>query len=332
MCVCVIERGPLFPGMDRIEKQEGTGGYTLRLGNPGVNVPGATVPVVVEGTVPFKGLLVFAMDQKETKPLGSWSSDQMPDGCQVHPHCGYAATHDAYHNIGAVSNALPWIAPGDLQAGQVVKFKVTVVRDYETWFAFETTFGVGSALGGGEAGLKILPPTGAPGSKGLAPGTRAPSMGAAVEGGWRAPDGTTAPVTKPEPHLENGGGGRKAGAPDSVVSTTAAANGEKRNVGFVSASLVKAKRRTARIAHGLIMGLAWLVFAPSAALVSRHGRRAPWWFSFHRNVNAVVAVATLGSAVFILSERGWSTPWGTHGKVGALVCALVAIQAVGVRE
>jgi hypothetical protein len=77
------------------------------------------------------------------------------------------------------------------------------------------------------------------------------------------------------------------------------------------------------------MGLAWLVFAPGAALVSRHGRRAPWWFAFHRNVAAGVAVATLGAAALILEARGWSTPWGKHGKVGAVVCALVAMQAAG---
>jgi hypothetical protein len=41
-------------GMDRIKPQDGNGGYTVRLGNPGVNVPGATVPVIVEGAEPFK--------------------------------------------------------------------------------------------------------------------------------------------------------------------------------------------------------------------------------------------------------------------------------------
>jgi hypothetical protein len=129
--------------MDRIAKQEGTGGYVLRLGNPGrapvqvkssrpiackppgdptlgaykvrspgfqnfqkgllskmqlvifcssthtrtlvplhpgVNVPGATVPLVLEGTEPFKGLLVYAVNKDETKPLGEWGSDRMPDG------------------------------------------------------------------------------------------------------------------------------------------------------------------------------------------------------------------------------------------------------------
>ena len=47
------------------------------------------------------------------------------------------------------------------------------------------------------------------------------------------------------------------------------------------------------------------------------------------HAGAAVAVATLGSAAFITAERGWSTPWGKHGKVGAAVCALVMVQSVG---
>jgi len=30
------------------------------------------------------------------------------------------------------------------------------------------------------------------------------------------------------------------------------------------------------LAHGLVMGLTWLVFAPGAVLVARHGKTAPW--------------------------------------------------------
>jgi hypothetical protein len=48
-----------------------------------------------------------------------------------------------------------------------------------TWFAFEVAFTVGSARGGGEEGLKLPAPSGAPGGT---PGIRAPGMGAAVVG------------------------------------------------------------------------------------------------------------------------------------------------------
>ena len=86
-------------GMERIKPQEGNGGYTLRLGHPGVNVGGATVPIVLSGAEPFKGLLVYATDAAGKKPLGSWDVSSMPEGCQVHPQCAYAATHDSYHNL-----------------------------------------------------------------------------------------------------------------------------------------------------------------------------------------------------------------------------------------
>ena len=33
---------------------------------------------------------------------------------------------------------LPFVVPMDLKSGARVTFKVTVVRDYETWFAFES--------------------------------------------------------------------------------------------------------------------------------------------------------------------------------------------------
>jgi len=88
------------------------------------------------------------------------------------------------------------------------------------------------------------------------------------------------------------------------------------------------RRRAARLAHGLAMGAAWLVFSPSAAYVARHGRKKKWWFKYHRNANAGVAAATLVGAALVLDARGWSTPWGFHGKIGATVCALVAVQTL----
>jgi hypothetical protein len=54
----------------------------------------------------------------------------------------------------------------------VVKIKVTVVRDYETWFAFERIITVGSAAGGGETGLELEPPKAV-----SAGGVRAPGRG-----------------------------------------------------------------------------------------------------------------------------------------------------------
>ena len=197
-------------GMDRIAPQPGTGGYTLRLGHPGVNVPGATVPVALSGDEPHKGFLVYAVlggDEASSKEIyvGSWDDAAMPDGAQTHPHCAHAATHDAFHNAGIVTDLLPFIVPENLEKGARVTFKTTVVRDYETWFAFETSFVVGAAEGAGDADV-AFPSTTTTTERATdtneetneetrAPGeerqtktkTRAPSLGKAVEGGWRAP-------------------------------------------------------------------------------------------------------------------------------------------------
>ena len=155
------EHAGVVHGIDAAPPQKGDGGYKLRIGHPGVNVPGATVPVVLTGAEPHKGFLVYAVDDDETKPLGGWDNAAMPDGCQAHPQCSHAATHDAFHNTGIVTDVLPWIAPAepsDLAKDSVIKFKVTVVRDYETWFAFEQTFVVGTEEGAGEKGLTLAEP------------------------------------------------------------------------------------------------------------------------------------------------------------------------------
>jgi hypothetical protein len=207
------EHGGVVHGMDRIEPQTGNGGYTLAVGNPGVNVGGATVPVVLSGDVPHKGFLIYAVDETKSTSkefhLGSWDPSLMPDGSQQHPHCPYAATHDAFHNTGFVTDVLPWIVPVGLTQGSTVTFKVTVVRDYETWFAFTQSLTVGSQHGAGVEGFAFADTTDASATKTGAPGskatTRAPGLGKAVEGGWVAPKtvGTKAPGEQTNEELKS---------------------------------------------------------------------------------------------------------------------------------
>ena len=391
------EHAGVMHGFERVAPQPGDGGYTLALGHPGVNVPGATVPVVLTNADPavaHKGMLVFATTVAgggdDPTPLGSWDAAAMPDGCQIHPSCAYAATHDAFHNRGAVTDALPWIVPVDLAPGAVVTFKVTVVRDYDTWFAFERSFEVGSEAGAGSDDATRLAKEsaakesdgspGAPGSK----KSRAPSLGKAVEGGWRAPktndaDGsegsdaaanpkTEAKTKKPSaasssakrdaalprgtrepapatlgltverevaavegarrPSSSGGGGGRKAdagarGARAAPTKTAAAAADPP-------LTPARARRRFARVAHGVTMAFCWLALAPLSASVARYGKTSDGaWFSFHRAVGAAVAITTAGSALFILRERGFDAPWGPHGRYGLFVVFLVALQVAG---
>ena len=363
-------------GMDQIAPQPGTGGYTLKIGHPGVNVPGATVPVALSGDEAHKGFLVYAVLEdavnddaaagkqhggKEIR-VGSWDDAAMPDGAQTHPHCAYAATHDAFHNTGIVTDTLPFIVPMDLNAGARVTFKVTVVRDYETWFAFESeAYVVGDARGAGEGDITFdssqseTTTTHAPGTRARPkkPKKRAPGLGKAVEGGWRAPrekttrenidDKKTAaptsvggePGSSVEGSLE---GSSTTSAPSVSVGGRKVALGATKSPGTApladpladqSAISVKRRRRNARLAHGLAMGIAWLFLAPSGALVARHGKASKTWFSTHKASGLVVTALTLVSAWYITRTRGWSTPWGKHGKTGGFVIILTLTQALG---
>ena len=78
----------------------------------------------------------------------------------------------------------------------------------------------------------------------------APGMGAAVEGGWRAPDGSAA-----KPKAPDGSAAKpqqQAPLPGRVKVPRKVAKGgsDAAEMGFVSASIAKGERRTARIAHG----------------------------------------------------------------------------------
>ena len=187
-------------GMDQIAPQPGTGGYTLKIGHPGVNVPGATVPVALSGDEAHKGFLVYAVLEDDAPSsagrvekeitVGSWDDAAMPDGAQTHPQCAHAATHDAFHNAGIVTDLLPFVVPEDLRKGARVTFKVTVVRDYETWFAFDAGLVVGAPEGAGDpvetTTTKFEEPTPVP--------TPAPTFKAT-----KPPTTTTTTKTKPPP-------------------------------------------------------------------------------------------------------------------------------------
>lgn len=377
------EHAGVVHGMDRIEAQEGNGGYILQLGSPGVNVGGATVPVVLshDHDEVHKGFLVYAVDVVKTEStkkefhLGSWDAALMPDGAQQHPHCTHAATHDAFHNTGLKRDILPWIVPVDLTQGSEVQFKVTVVKDYETWFAFTQSFIVGSNEGGGVTGFTFNEHetlTGAPGSKAA---KRAPGLGKAVEGGWQAPKTTethapgedtsdeaktdrklnSAPGSTKKPNKNdlqqrrkaslgankakvqegtNTKGGRKANAGAHTRDDKSSPSETKKTVAadplaVDSAAAIKQRRKNARLAHGFAMTVAWLFFAPVGSLVARHEKSAKTWFIIHRASGMLITLITLISAWYITYVRGFSTPWGKHGKTGFVVCVLVLLQAVG---
>jgi hypothetical protein len=317
----------------------------------------------------------------------------MPDGAQVHPHCEHAATHDGFHAVdGSLETVLPFIVPVDLVPGSTIVFKVTVVRDYETWFAFDSeAFETGSPSGAGTESV------GFPVSVGDARREKRPANAGdvareeprapraeteahpIVEGDAEGRDGrklsnrakaprttttttatsasattttSTADPSKPEDATQGNDhvrarepvpvGGRKANAGGERVekkkgtASVSESPSSREKLGKTQdpmaidvASVKKKKRLNARLAHGFAMAMAWLFFAPTGSLVARHGKASKSWFGAHRFLGALAAATTAVSSWYIVSVRGWSTPWGKHGTTGGFVLVLVALQALG---
>lgn len=270
----------------------GAGAYALRLGAPGVNVPGATVAVELRGARAFKGFLIRPVRADTDEALGAWGA-AMPTGATTHGECPMFATHTSWHQRGVTSTVMPWIVP-TLAKGETVRFEVTVVESYSRWFSFETTFMSGASEGAGDASVMFDP-------------ERAP----AVDGEARAPDGSRA-----ETGRFGGGNGGGGLAPGSGGGKADAAAEETLS--------------NARFVHGVLMGLAWLIVSPGASLLARYGRRFDqWWFKAHLNAQCAAVALTALSAYLIIHVRGWEKPWGPHGRYGMMVLVVGAIQIYG---
>ena len=93
-------------------------------------------------------------------------------------------THTGEHTVGLTSDTVTWAAPPELEVGDEVIFMATVVRQYDTWFAFESepfrVARVGAhAADLRKAGLANKGGAHAPGVH--APGTHAPGTHAAAK-------------------------------------------------------------------------------------------------------------------------------------------------------
>ena len=247
---------------------------------------GATVAVEIRARAPFRGFLLRARDGDGGEALGEFDARAMPRGTRVKSDCGSNAfaTHDG--STGATTSVVvPWLAPRD--AFDSVRFEATVVEDYSTWYAVERDAKRG--FGGDvddDAARRLREAREASASD----GARAPSVDAALAGGWRAP---------------------RANGADARAETARA-----RRLG------------AARLAHGSLMGLAWLILSPGASLAARYGRRFdPWWFRAHRAAQSAAVALSVVAACVIVAARGWSKPWGPHGRRGAAVVALASAQA-----
>jgi len=276
-------------GHDGREKLHGDGGYVLRLGAPGTNVPGATVAVELLGARKFKGFLIRPMSTTTNEAIGSFGS-AMPIGSARHGECERFATHTSWHSRGATSTVMPWIVP-KFAKGEGVRFEVTVVESYSKWYAFEATFESGTRASAGDESVKY-------------DDERAPTG----EREMRAPDGSKVGTVRDVREVTTAGRGRKVERASDADARDAAL-------------------RDARVVHGAIMALAWLVLSPGASLLARYGRRFDaWWFKSHLNAQCAAVALTALSSYFIIHVRGWEKAWGAHGKYGMIVLAFGALQ------
>lgn len=286
--------------VEKLEPEEGI--FWLKIGDSGVNVPGATIPVEIRGMRPFRGFLLRPVDGATGEAIGAFGAD-MPSGTQTMATCPAFATHTHSHVVGYASTVMPWIVPHGLQKGSVVRFELTLVESYERWYDLSREFVVGGDGHDDDVAFDE--------SRRVIPGEpRAP-------GETRAPDDVHAPG--------------EVRAPSRVQAPKVRdAWRENRDVGdarSVKTEIDKQRLSDARLIHGALMVVAWLFLSPGASLLARYGRDFDsWWFRAHRNAQCVALALTAFSAYIITTARGWEKPWGPHGKYGLLVIALGLAQ------
>jgi hypothetical protein len=248
---------------------------------------GTTVAVEIRARAPFRGFLLRATRAASGEALGAFDARAMPRGTRVKSDCGSNAfaTHDGSTDA-TTSVVVPWMAPDD--AFDAVRFEATVVEDYNTWYAVERDVACGQ---GGDVDADANARLDEAREANASDGARAPSVDAALAGGWRAP--------------------RTDDGVDARAETARA-----RRLGV------------ARLAHGSLMGFAWLILSPGASFAARYGRKFdPWWFRFHRAAQCAAVALSVVAAYVIIAARGWSKPWGAHGRYGAMVVGLAIAQA-----
>jgi hypothetical protein len=361
------EYAGVLHGIPSSSQQLQTGEYSLQIGQPGINVPGSVVALKIAGKRAYKGFLVYAVDGITGVPIGKFRESEMPERSQVHAQCEYAATHDVAHHKSTpnaeFADVLPWVVP--VVVPKKVTFKVTVVEEYEYWFAFEQTYEFGSARAGGVEGVEYIQ---ADKRKSDKDGNKAPSLGAAMRGGYQPKVSENDDDDDDDDEDKNGNNNnnnnnnndnsvnRRSEDPDGVqfraktkiskekhqtYTSKLAKGGENKNIYIpdprnkakkaserVSEEQKQAQRKTmGRVAHGLIMFIVWIFLAPASASIARYGKAsASGWFEVHKGLSTIILYATIGAIFGILYLRGFSTPWGPHGTYGLKTIALCCIQ------
>ena len=91
-------------------------------------VPGYGMPVTLKGQRPFKGFLIYAVNDNQA-PVGTWTGFSAEN--QLHPfeECGFAATHTPEHTVngGVLQDNLIWVPQPGVHPKDVT-FRVSIVE------------------------------------------------------------------------------------------------------------------------------------------------------------------------------------------------------------
>ena len=93
-----------------------------------------------------------------------------------------------------------------------------------------------------------------------------------------------------------------------------------------------------KVAHGILMYIAWGVLIPTGVMIARFGRHVPpntgpaqWWFTRHRAIQSfgvLVGIAGAVLAVIMVNEGGSRGEVSLHGILGYIVTGLGVLQPV----
>ena len=324
--------------------------FEFTLGAPGVNVPGAVALLQISSARRYKGFMIYAVDSNTERPIGKWLKKDMPERAQIHPMCEYAVTHDLSHskNGGQFKDVLPWVVSAKVPAnvtfggGRGGVRNVVRVRDGVQERKRERRR---------VNGLKLIKEDIREVDRN---GNKAPSLGAAMSGGY-TPTVTNDEGDEEKEDTREAFRKQSAKDPDGMQYKAKLAQkkdlhnslhnklvrgGENKDIYIpdpkrrakkvsdrVSEETKMMQRRTnGRLAHGACMFILWVVCAPASASIARYGKgNATGWFTVHKSLSTIIH-GTLFGIFGILYLRGFSTPWGPHGTYGLKTLGLCVVQ------
>lgn len=124
----------------------------------------------------------------------------------------------------------------------------------------------------------------------------------------------------------------------TTLARHAATGAGTSSLDFATGSLSSSAAASMRVAHGIMMTLAWGVLAPVGVMLARYAKAAPskpcgkpLWFQSHRIVQSCAVLLSLigfGIAIAMVQQAGSAHFGSAHGALGLAVVLLGALQPI----